>query len=125
VACYKTSFRGADLSDSDLRGSDFDTVDFTGARLKNADFSDAGLAFSIFDQSDLSDLRGLETMRQRAPSTVGVDAIFRSGGKISAEFLRGAGLPDDFIMYTNGAGPSLKQVFVIASPTKHDIPTLQ
>ena len=38
-------------------------------------------------------------MRHAAPSTIGVDTIYRSQGKIPEVFLRGAGLPDEFIAY--------------------------
>jgi TIR domain len=35
----------------------------------------------------------------RGPSTIGIDTIYRSQGKIPEVFLRGAGLPDEFIAY--------------------------
>ncbi len=38
-------------------------------------------------------------MRHEGPSTIGVDTIYRSKGKIPEVFLRGAGLPDEFIAY--------------------------
>ncbi len=38
-------------------------------------------------------------MRHEGPSTIGVDTIYRSQGKIPEVFLRGAGLPDEFIVY--------------------------
>ena len=38
-------------------------------------------------------------MRHEGPSTIGVDTIYRSQGKIPEVFLRGAGLPDEFIDY--------------------------
>ena len=38
-------------------------------------------------------------MRHDGPSTIGVDTIYRSQGKIPEVFLRGAGLPDEFIAY--------------------------
>ncbi len=38
-------------------------------------------------------------MRHEGPSTIGVDTIYRSQGKIPEVFLRGAGLPDEFIAY--------------------------
>ena len=38
-------------------------------------------------------------MHHNGPSTIGVDTIYRSQGKIPEAFLRGAGLPDEFIAY--------------------------
>jgi hypothetical protein len=33
------------------------------------------------------------------PSTIGIDTIYRSKGKIPEGFLRGAGVPEEFITY--------------------------
>ena len=38
-------------------------------------------------------------MRHVGPSTVGIDTIYKSGGKIPEAFLRGCGVPDNFIEY--------------------------
>ena len=71
----------------------------TGADLRETDFSEAALASTVFADVDLSTAKGLETVRHIGPSTIGVDTIYRSKGKIPEVFLRGAGLPDEFIAY--------------------------
>ena len=38
-------------------------------------------------------------MKHRGPSTIGIDTIYRSKGNIPEVFLRGAGVPEDFIVY--------------------------
>jgi len=48
---------------------------------------------------DLSQVHGLESVYQRGPSTVGVDTLFRSNGKIPEVFLRGCGVPEDLITF--------------------------
>ena len=48
---------------------------------------------------DLSSAKGLETVWHGGPSTIGIDTIYRSRGKIPAVFLRGCGVPDEFIAY--------------------------
>jgi hypothetical protein len=48
---------------------------------------------------DLSTVKGIETIRHEGPSTIGIDTIYRSQGKIPEVFLRGAGVPDSFIIY--------------------------
>ena len=63
------------------------------------DFSEATLGWTVFADVDLSTAKGLETVRHHGPSTIGVDTIYRSKGKIPEVFLRGAGLPDEFIAY--------------------------
>lgn len=45
---------------------------------------------------DLTDAKGLEIVRHVEPSSIGVDTIFRSKGKIPEPFLRGAGVPEEF-----------------------------
>jgi hypothetical protein len=48
---------------------------------------------------DLSQAKNLSTCRHEGPSTIGIDTIYRSQGKIPEAFLRGAGVPDNFITY--------------------------
>jgi hypothetical protein len=38
-------------------------------------------------------------VRHKGPSTIGVDTLYKSGGKIPDTFLRGAGAPENFIAY--------------------------
>ena len=38
-------------------------------------------------------------MEHSGPSTIGIDTVYRSNGKIPEIFLRGAGLPDTFIVF--------------------------
>jgi len=54
---------------------------------------------TIFADVDLSVARGLETMVNKGPSSVGIDTIYKSHGKIPEIFLRGCGVPDEFIAY--------------------------
>jgi TIR domain len=63
------------------------------------DFSEATLLRTVLANVDLSTAKGLETVHHDGPSTIGVDTIYRSQDKIPEVFLRGAGLPDDFIGY--------------------------
>ena len=46
-----------------------------------------------------STVRGLETVQHHGPSTIGIDTLYRSHGNIPEVFLRGAGVPEDFITY--------------------------
>jgi hypothetical protein len=54
---------------------------------------------TLLGHVDLSTVKGLDTVRHYGPSTIGIDTIYRSHGKIPEVFLRGAGVPDDFIAY--------------------------
>lgn len=109
-----TNLTGANLSGANLQEVDFShailtkvnfseallwNTDFTRARLDDADFSQAFLGGSIFGNVDLSVAKGLEKVVHRGPSVIGVDTLYRSGGKIPESFLRGCGVPDDLVTY--------------------------
>lgn len=51
-----------------------------------------------FGDSDLSRVKNLKTAKHKGPSTIGIDAIYLSHGKIPDVFLRGAGVPEPFIV---------------------------
>jgi hypothetical protein len=110
----EAKLRGADLSMADLRGADLTEADLFGARLTGADLrgadltkadlseanlSEAAVGGTVFGDVDLSPVKGLETVRHSYPSTIGVDTIYSSKGKIPEVFLRGCGVPDEFITY--------------------------
>jgi hypothetical protein len=44
-------------------------------------------------------VKGLETVRHVGPSIIGIDTILLSKGNIPESFLRGCGVPDEFITY--------------------------
>jgi uncharacterized protein YjbI with pentapeptide repeats len=96
--------KGAELSGAELSGAELSRADLDGADLDGADLSEAELSMAVaghtmFADLDLSVVKGLETVRHIRPSTIGIDTIYRSGGKIPAAFLRGVGAPDAFIAY--------------------------
>lgn len=117
----RSDLASADLSESDIRRADFRwayliKAKFNGADLSRANLieanlnkselnwsnlSDAFIAWSCFGDNDLSNTKGLEKVKHFGPSTIGIDTIYRSKGNIPEEFLRGAGVPEHFITYTN------------------------
>ena len=90
---------GANLSNADLSDANLSDANLSGANLINANLSGADVGYSTFGDIDLSQANGLETVNHQGPSTIGVDTLFRSNGKIPEIFLRGCGLPDEFITY--------------------------
>lgn len=93
------NLRHAELSKASLCGTNLRGANLNSAILKGADFSNAILGFTTFAANDLSKTEGLEAVIHEAPSTIGIDTLYRSGGKIPEVFLRGAGVPDIFIQY--------------------------
>jgi hypothetical protein len=87
----------AHVSDAYLNWADLSGAYLIGADLSRADFSEAMVGWSTFADIDLSVVKGLDTVRHFGPSTIGIDTIYRSKGKIPEVFLRGAGVPDTFI----------------------------
>jgi uncharacterized protein YjbI with pentapeptide repeats len=85
---------GADLRDADLREADLTGADFNQVKLDKTNFSSAVIGSTTFGSLDLRGAIGLETIDHRSPSTIGIDTITRSGGKIPRDFLRGCGLSD-------------------------------
>jgi len=69
------------------------------ANLSRAYLSEATVAYTTFANVDLSLVKGLETIKHLAPSSIGIDTIYLSQGKIPEIFLRGAGVPENFITY--------------------------
>ena len=91
----KAKFNGADLS-----GANLIEANLSKSELNRSNLSEAFVAWSCFGDNDLSRTKGLEKVKHFGPSTIGIDTIYRSEGKIPEEFLRGAGVPDHFINYT-------------------------
>jgi uncharacterized protein YjbI with pentapeptide repeats len=89
-----SNLNSAKLSSSDLR---FAILRF--ATLSETDFQQAKVYSTIFGNLDLSAAKGLDTLMHLGPSTIGIDTIYRSKGKIPKSFLRGCGVPDTFITF--------------------------
>jgi hypothetical protein len=89
----------ADLSFANISGANLSVVNLNVAKLTNTDFKKAVIAYITIAESDLSTAKNLETVIHDGPSTIGIDTIYKSKGKIPEKFLRGAGVPDTMIEY--------------------------
>jgi uncharacterized protein YjbI with pentapeptide repeats len=105
----RANLTGAYLAGADLTGADLTGAYLTGAYLvatvlNRADLSGTNLSGASFSHTILADMdlrqtKGLDSVEHVRPSTIGIDTIYRSGGEIPEVFLRGCGVPDDFITY--------------------------
>jgi uncharacterized protein YjbI with pentapeptide repeats len=100
----KADLRGADLrmanfKRSNLKGADLMYASLDETDLRESDLTHAILDHTIFSNIDLREVKGLETVTHHGPSTIGIDTVYQSQGKIPEIFLRGAGVPDHFIGY--------------------------
>jgi hypothetical protein len=89
-----TNLSAADLTDVDLEGALF-----LASSLDHSDLTGASLRETTFANVDLSSVRGLETVSHSGPSSIGIDTIYKSKGRIPHEFLRGCGVPENLITY--------------------------
>lgn len=106
---------GANLTGADLTHSNLKSVNLTGAILDGADLSQSLLQWSLLVDVDLSQVKGLEAVRHYGASSIGMDTIEHSHGKIPESFLQGCGLSALEIEYVKLAVPGLEaeQVNVI------------
>lgn len=91
--------RGANLSHTSFNSANLSDADLSHANLCRADFTNAELSFTTFANNDLSEVKGLEAVIHGGPSSISVDTLYNSSGKIPEAFLRGCGIPDDFITF--------------------------
>jgi uncharacterized protein YjbI with pentapeptide repeats len=89
----------ANLTAVSLKGADLKGVTFWSNQIDGADLTDAVLGDTSFVAVDLSRAIGLESVHHSRPSALSVETIFLSKGKIPEPFLRGCGVPDDFMVY--------------------------
>src|SRR5437868_5901095 len=123
------NFTKADLYNANFDGAELDLADFTFANLtkaklstslsnvtfiesvfKETDFSGARMSHTTFSGIDLSEAKGLESVSHWRRSYLSIDTLFLSKGKIPVDFLRGCGVPEDFITYMDSLILALKPI---------------
>lgn len=112
-------FRRLNLCRADLRHSDLTYCDFSWANCCEVNFSKSDLGGTVFKETsleranfdesifhsliminvNLSNVIGLEKVRHSSPTSIGIDTIYLSLGKIPEVFLRGCGVPENFIRH--------------------------
>ena len=111
---------GADLVRSNLSDANLDDADMFqtrlwGCNLGGTNLTGAGLGYTVFQDCDLRSVAGLELVRHDAPSSIGVDTIYRSGGLLPGAFLAGAGVPESVAALQEsiaGAPPKLSECYI-------------
>ena len=103
----KANLSLTDLSEADFKGANLHLTNFEGAKFRSTNFSGAKLQFNNFGKVDLREIKGLENLIHRAPSTIGTDTLAKSEGKIPEVFLKGCGLSDTDIEYAKLSNPDL------------------
>ena len=94
----QTLLTGANLSNANLSGALLFQANLTSAHLRGAILTNTSLMYTVFANVDLTGVIGLETCRHKGPSVVDHQTLQKSG-RLPLPFLRGVGLPDNFIDY--------------------------
>lgn len=87
------------LINADLTGADFIGTQLLSADLRGVKINHARFGGTILANIDLRSLQGLESVQHIGPSELSVSTMQASGGHIPEVFLRGCGVPDNFITY--------------------------
>jgi hypothetical protein len=90
---------GAWLNGANLSVANLSVANLSGADLSGADLSAARCGWTLFVNVDLSRATGLDSVRHEGPSTVGIDTLFASDGKVPEWFLHACGVPEELIGY--------------------------
>src|SRR5438874_323478 len=100
---------GANLRKAKFDGSSFTGANFSGAELDEADFREATFGYTFLLANDLSKAIGLSSAIHEEPSSIGIDTLLLSKGKIPEDFLRGAGVPDAFVQQVKPFGRKIRE----------------
>ncbi|MGH7453903.1 MAG: toll/interleukin-1 receptor domain-containing protein [bacterium] len=88
----------ANLSGANLSGAWLAHANLSGADLAGTDLSGASLGWTIFGDINLAEVKNLESCEHSGPSVIDPQTLIKSG-LLPEIFLRGCGLPDEFIKY--------------------------
>ncbi len=93
----KANLLGADLSFANLVGASLSAADLSFANLSEADLSGADIWRTVFANVDLRSVKGLVAIRYRGPSIVQLHTVQLPQDGSALHFLRGTGIPDEWI----------------------------
>ncbi|MFM2294394.1 MAG: hypothetical protein RLZZ350_807 [Verrucomicrobiota bacterium] len=94
-------FLSANLVDTNLNGADLRIVNFFEANLNGTNFANVTMEWTSFSKLDLSNVKGLDFITHRGPSSIDIHTLYKSKGIIPESFLRGCGVPEKFIEHTS------------------------
>ncbi|EDL56123.1 toll/interleukin-1 receptor domain-containing protein [Gimesia maris] len=106
-----TSLRFCSLMGADLRNAEFSFTGLHDSSLNGANLNNAKLNDTTWNDINLSDIKGLETIQHSGPSSLGIDTLEKSKGKIPEIFFRGCGLSDDLITLIKTSFPASDHEF--------------
>ena len=116
--CSNTWMRGTILRHSNMSGARLHRVKMHRVDLKRTNFKNAHCFQCLFCDLDLGEAKGLQDIHHEGPSSIAIDTIYNSRGKLPETFLRGAGVPECMVSLFSKAmiqGPNYHSCFIIYS----------
>jgi uncharacterized protein YjbI with pentapeptide repeats len=98
---HYTNFSWANMTGVNFTGAEIAWASFSRTDLSETDMSQTTMGWNIFVTSGLGMVKGLDTVRHDAPSSLDIYTILLSHGKIPEIFLRNAGVPQNLIEYAH------------------------
>jgi uncharacterized protein YjbI with pentapeptide repeats len=114
----ETDLRDANLNGAILKEAGLTITDLRRTKLAQTDFTGCYFYSNVLDDIDLSTTIGLETIVHGGPSTLGMNTVQISKGRIATEFLRGCGLSDWEIEQVKLYNPELTNEEIIQTQYK-------
>jgi hypothetical protein len=91
---HNVTFIEADLREANLVGAVVSNTSF-----RRTAFDGATLGYTILADTELDQAKGLEDVKHIGPTTIGIDTLYKSRGKIPDKFLRDAGVSEEIITH--------------------------
>lgn len=92
------NFYVSNLNDSRLTNTIMNCTYFLASKMDNTLFQGTKLEGAVFADVDLSTVKGLDNVQHEQPSSIAIDTIIRSHGKIPIEFLYGCGITEEILL---------------------------
>lgn len=102
-----TNLEHARLEYTNLSGAYITGANFYWTHFEETNFQQAEMARNNFLHIDFRNATGLDTVIHSGPSEISISTIYRSEGKIPEVFLRGCGIPENFITYMHSLTTSV------------------
>ncbi len=99
---WRANFGGCSLCEADLSGAALVLANFHGADLSGAKLDGSHLNRTVLVDVDLRAVKGLEAVDHWGPSEISFSSLQKSQGNIPPAFLRGVGISEEIIQYTQG-----------------------
>jgi hypothetical protein len=94
----EASFYISQLSRCNFKDAKIAFTVFHGCLLDESDFTGATIVQNVFARGSMQSVRGLDATYSSLNNSIGIDTFFQSGG-LPGPFLRGSGVPEEFIKY--------------------------